>query len=1106
MDGGGIAYHNDNSSESFTLTNCTFFNNSAGSYGGGLGMQEGTCTLSHCTFSNNISTGNSGGGVAVFYANGTLIFNNCLLVNNTGNDYYYGAGTLTDNGYNVVEYQSGASTGAGKTFNSSTDILYNTKADGTTGYSSWNKSNVDLNNQTLNLSSNLSYNGGYTETLPVTGSGFLNESEGAGSSGQAQDQRGYYRKSGTIYYGTTPTSTTNYISRGAYQYYGITARTNTVNNWTSASNNYYTDLQGAEDHVSAGTTVKLAGTSILLSEVDISQSITLTGEGTESTTLRVAEPGITNSRVFNINASGSTINISNMTIQGGHIPDAGGGEGGAITMDHSNTTTTVNMDYVRVSNSETGNNGGAFINTGTMNLTNCIISGNKADDYGGGFRNYRDMTITNSTISGNSALLSGSAFGGGIFNSNGATISLTNSTVSGNSSNRYGGGICNYGTISLTNSTVNGNSADQWGGGIENRGTMTITNSTISGNSADDYSGGIKNDGTMTITYSTISGNSTDGIGGGLYNYEGHLTIKNTILADNTASTLAGDFFHETGTVVDNGYNIVEDDEGYTFEGTGDITGQQSNLFGTGLTSQSLADNGGPTQTLAIEAGSVAIGAGTWDATITTDQRGYIRSNPPTIGAYEYSGSNTITWDGSLNTNWNTTDNWDCETVPTSSYNVIIPGSLSNYPVIASGMGASTNDLSVNNGASLNLNSGGSLITNGSITNEGTISIEKTLADDGHWHFVSAPTNNATAAIFSGMYLQEWDEAAKEWIDITEPEENLSPVQGYSLWSPAGAKGNFTFTGTPNTGNQSISLAYHDNSEENDGANLVGNPFPSYLDWDEVNGYGTKYTWNGADYDERTEAGAGDGSRYVAPLESFFVVTGSSGNTFSLTNDVRTHTSAKKEASALSNGIVLSASSQNYCDALYIVFDEAANENFELPHDAWKFVSGTTGICQIWSQCPDGNLAVDVRPETESIQLGFTNNESGTYSIGIKEIADISTAILEDTKLNIFHDLSEGAYSFDWRLNDDETRFKLHFNTTAVSEINGSVVHAYVAGGNIIIQSDQQPERIILTDITGRTLGVWENRQNIPAPSTTGVYLVTIELENHKLTGKIIVE
>ncbi len=438
-----------------------------------------------------------------------------------------------------------------------------------------------------------------------------------------------------------------------------------------------------------------------------------------------------------------------------------------------------------------------------------------------------------------------------------------------------------------------------------------------------------------------------------------------------------------------------------------------------------------------------------------------------------------------------------------------IAGPLSLYggTVTASSNTTCTN-LVVNTGTTLNFDYGSSLITNGTITNNGTINISHFVAIDNKWHLISMPNNSTTANTFLDMYLQSWDEENKEWVDITNAAETLTPVKGYSLWcgDSKGPGTTFTYSGTPNTGNQPISLLYHDNSEQNDGANLVGNPYPSYIDWDQVSGYGSKYTWNGADYDERTEAGTGNGSRYVAPMEGFFVVTGSSGNTFMLTNDMRTHNSAKKEASALSNGIVLSANSQNYSDALYIVFDQSANENFELPRDAWKFISGTTGICQIWSQCPDGNLAVDVRPETKSIQLGFANNEAGTYSIGIQESADISTAILEDTKLNIFHDLSEGAYSFDWRLNDDETRFKLHLNTTAVQEINGSAVQAYVAGGNIIIQSEQQPQRITLTDITGRTLGVWEHTETIPAPKTAGVYLVTLASGNQMLTKKIIIE
>ncbi len=1112
--GGAIATGN---TTDFDITNCTFFNNTATYYGGGFCMLDGNCSLSNCTFSNNSSPNNQGGGVGLWSSWGALTFKNCILVNNTGYDYYYGAGALTDNGYNVVESQN--TTVAGKGFQSTNNLL---------------------NTDPTGLASSLSYEGGYTEVLKVTAGNILSN---PGSTTETTDQRGYYRKSGTIYYGTTPTSNTNYITRGAYQYYGIIARTNTVDNWTSASNNYYTDLQGAENHVSAGATVKLAGTSILLSEVDISQSITLTGEGTESTTLRVAEPGITNSRVFNINAPGSTINISNMTIQGGDISGIfNDNNGGAIYLigNTETTVTTLNLNYVTVSDSKATTGGGIYgVSNVCLDISNSTISGNTATNLGGGLYFPDDCNIENSTISGNTAggngggiyqnrnsdqndnltitnsVISGnssSADGGGLYNT-GMNCTITNSTISANTSTNRGGGVANTELCTITKSTINGNTANTHGGGIWSNDECTIINTTIYDNTANSSlygGGGLLNSGTFSIINSSISGNNAPNkYGGGVYNYSTSLTVKNSMIAANTASSTGDDFYYRDGTVTDNGYNIVENSSGYTWSGTGDITGDQANLFGTGLTSQTLADNGGPTQTLAIESGSVAIGAGTGDATVTTDQRGYFRSDTPTIGAYEYNGSNTITWDGSLNTNWNTTDNWDCETVPTSSYNVIIPGSLSNYPVIASGTGASTNDLTVNNGASLSLNSGGSLITYGTVSGSVDVNMDITV---GTWHFISAPVAGALSGMFEESYLQNWNESLQEWQDITSKTVPLTAVKGFSLWYETSAKPagtTFTFSGIPHTGDQSINLSYSGKGDPNGniGANLVGNPYPSYIDWDQISGYGSKYTWDGWAYKAYTQTGSyGEGSRYVAPMEGFFVVTGSSGNTFMLTNDMRTHNSAKKEANALSNGIILSASSENYSDALYIVFDAAANENFELPRDAWKFISGTAGICQIWSKCPDGNLAVDVRPETESIQLGFTNNEAGTYSIGIKEIADLSTAILEDTKLNIFHDLTQGAYTFDWSLTDDETRFKLHLNTTAVEEINGSAVHAYVVGSNIIVQSESPALRVILTDIAGRTLGVWGNVENIPAPQTDGVYLVTVETGNQRITKKIIVE
>ncbi len=557
--------------------------------------------------------------------------------------------------------------------------------------------------------------------------------------------------------------------------------------------------------------------------------------------------------------------------------------------------------------------------------------------------------------------------------------------------------------------------------------------------------------------------------------------------------------------------NLTLDYNDYYVSGTGGVLGYYNSsdvsslplVTGQDVNSQAVDPEfvqGGGTQAMDYLPETNLLNTGIAIANVTVDYSGVTRESPPSRGALEQG----ISWTGATSSDWNTTSNWSNNAVPSLNQNIVISTS-DNDPVIAST--ANAGGVYIQTGASLTVNSGASLITTGDFDNNGTINIQKSIANDAQWHFIAAPTTNAKASIFNGMYLQKWDETSKAWLDITDPDESLSPAKGYSLWSPDGAKGNFTFTGTPNTGNQSISLSYHDNSVQNDGANLVGNPYPSYLDWDQVSGYGSKYTWDGSVYKAYTQTGSyGTGSRYVAPMEGFFVVTASSGSILTLTNDMRTHTSAKKDATALAHGIVLTAGNENYSDALFIVFDEAANESFELPRDAWKFISGTAGVSQLWSECPDGNLAVDVRPETECIQLGFTNNEAGTYAIGIKEIADINTAILEDTKINIFHKLTEGDYSFDWDLNDDETRFKLHLNTTAVDEISDNTVQVYVAGGNIIIQSEIQPEHISLTDITGRTLGVWVDVENIPAPETEGVYLVTVESENKQITKKIIIE
>ena len=190
--------------------------------------------------------------------------------------------------------------------------------------------------------------------------------------------------------------------------------------------------------------------------------------------------------------------------------------------------------------------------------------------------------------------------------------------------------VINDSTIS--GNEVQGGSAGVTGGGISNEGSLTIRNSTISGNTSSNDGGGIGNFGTLnldsvTVTGNTASGDSLGAIGAGVYNGGfGSLATRNSILAGN----LGAEDCYTLLSITDGGHNLVQTQAncGFVDGANGNIVGQSANL---GL----LLNNGGPTLTHALLAGSPAIDAG--DTTLTTDQRGITRPQGAAddIGAFE---------------------------------------------------------------------------------------------------------------------------------------------------------------------------------------------------------------------------------------------------------------------------------------------------------------------------------------------------------------------------------------------------------------------------------------------------------------------------------------
>jgi CSLREA domain-containing protein len=202
-------------------------------------------------------------------------------------------------------------------------------------------------------------------------------------------------------------------------------------------------------------------------------------------------------------------------------------------------------------------------------------------------------------------------------------------------------------SLTLRQVTVTGNSAGPLGGGIHAEGPLTVVRSTVSGNEttgagpAEDPplgGGGISATGPLRLSRSTVAGNVSAGPAGGV-RYGGPFAIEGSLLADNLAAGSGNDCWTPGSAAVSAGFNLIESGSTAGCKLTtvpSDRPGRDPGLF-------SLADNGGPTPTHALPAGSAAAdlgpAAGATGCADTSDQRGAPRSDSAgprcDAGAYE---------------------------------------------------------------------------------------------------------------------------------------------------------------------------------------------------------------------------------------------------------------------------------------------------------------------------------------------------------------------------------------------------------------------------------------------------------------------------------------
>ena len=257
-------------------------------------------------------------------------------------------------------------------------------------------------------------------------------------------------------------------------------------------------------------------------------------------------------------------------------------------------------------------------------------------------------------------------------------------------------------------------------------------------------------------------------------------------------------------------------------------------------------------------------------------------------------------WTGTVNTDWTTSGNWDTGVVPTGANHAVISNVPVNQPVIGATTGALVNDLTVADGASLSVTNGGSLIVNA--TSTGAITYNLAIPDT-NWHLVSSPvvgeqyndtwvTDNSIAISGStgnrgvSTYNNTTPHVTTEHWRYFAGGSTENFVSGIGYSNLRTAAGNYSFTGTFPTADIVSTISQNDQNW-----NLIGNPYPSYIDIDAFitantanlsGAFQAVYVWDGASYANLTTG-------YIHPGQGFFVNSNIPSGTASITKAMQSH-------------------------------------------------------------------------------------------------------------------------------------------------------------------------------------------------------------------------
>ena len=521
-------------------------------------------------------------------------------------------------------------------------------------------------------------------------------------------------------------------------------------------------------------------------------------------------------------------------------------------------------------------------------------------------------------------------------------------------------------------------------------------------------------------------------------------------------------------------------------------------------------------------------------------------------------GRSWVKWTGSTNRNWATASNWGSGSLLSSSSKVIISNEA-NDPQI--GSAAECARMNIEAGAKLeitptssltiigilyNLAGTSGLLINSSAAGTATLLHETNNVDatvntfiansnNTMWTLVAPPVSGEIADVFLGEYLDYWNEPTEAWVDIVDETTPINIMQGYSSRKVADTA---KYEGKIKAGQMSKALDYTSGvPDDYTGWNLLGNPYPSNIDWDLVtiptNMESGISIWDsdGGDYFQYSKGGIGDiEARYVQVGQGYFVRAQASGVSFSLNDNTRTHAgnsgidkNAKSPSSNLVNSLIFEVLKDNKGDKTFLDFKENTQWNYDLEMDVHKLF-GYEHIPQVFSyfSLKENILAainsVPFPSDTDTIPIGFRVNTNGLYDMniyGLYSLPMYMQVYLYDRVSEDVYDLKvDSSLQFNYSNEDPEHRFDLFFNDITSIEIfsnNSDDIIIYSNQNRLFIQgsSDIGQSAISIFNMQGQKVAYSNNLHEFENGKslfiTEAYYLVLVNTAHHTYVEKVFI-